>query len=606
MNLELFDRQKEDLTRRIEDLIEKLANIVKTQRDSYAFMVKDIELHERANPDRAKELKEENQGIRAASNSLLVKQLEEYDVPLQESCSALGIDPPYRFSSPNSPDSGEVPDGIKEKRAKVKIELKNLDFDKYAEVEATTNGFSSLIRPPLEKYLVALKTMPPRPDYVRDADESNNSPVASVAIMTKANAKEPTVTGQSAEDEENRRIAMEAIKERTGPPSEKVASVDVRSPALPSIESQIMPPNMGSPSLSHQSHKVSLEKNDWGWDYWKALEIWTILEAEYLVLGCTRPDTQAYVNSIKWARSIGHECEPSPPGLDKLHKMVCVALKHGSLRCSVDPKDMRHINSTDVFCFEVNPGEFIRWCATKERDIPGPLKPLLDSLTSVEEGDIEEDDLLEDEANSEEQGDAHIENYVFRKDGASWEIVFNGNRLKPMRHMLGFQYIAALLERPGKQLSALELVRNYRGTAATDASNVDMRDSSLTVSPTMDNLAMDPSELQTLRNYRKELGELDRDIAEEEHNQVSKNELIERQDWLLAEIGRLTDKTGKPRVVDPEVEKARKAVREAIMRAYEALEDAKEQPELLRYLDKSITLGSHIMYCPSDGISWIT
>ncbi len=603
MNMELFDRQKENLTRRIKDLIENLANIVKTQRGSYASMVSEIKLHERTNPDRAKELKEENQGIRAVSNSLLVKQLEQYEAPLQESCSALGIDPPYRFSSQNSPDSGRVSDDIKEKCTKVKIELKNLDLDKHVEVEASTNAFMLLIRPPLEKYLAALKTMLPRPDYVRDTDNADNSAVVGVAIRMEAYAEEPTTTDQAAQDEENARIARKAIKERTGSYSEKEKGRIIDPSTLPSIESQIMPSNMGgvwSPSL--QSNRASLEEDDYGWDYWKAMELWTIHEAEYLVLGCTRPDTQAYVNSLKWARSIGHECEPPPPGFEKLHKMVWVALRHGSLRCSVDPKDMRHINSTDVFRFDVNPGEFIRWCATKGIDMPDPLRSLLDLSSSVEE----DDDLLEDEANSEEQGDAHIENYVFRKDGASWEIIFDGNRLRPVKHMLGFEHIAAILERPRKLLSTTELTRMNRMPAATGTPDVDMYDGSVTESKTLNNIAVDPSEEDTLDNLRKRIGELEREIDEEKYNEAARKELIKEKQEITDLITSRYDKDGQPRSVNEDKERPRNAVCGAIKRAYKKLEKNEDGLEVQRHLLKFIELGSGIMYNPPDGISWIT
>jgi hypothetical protein len=47
--------------------------------------------------------------------------------------------------------------------------------------------------------------------------------------------------------------------------------------------------------------------------------------------------------------------------------------------------------------------------------------------------------------------------YVFRKDGDTWEIVFEGERLPRFTHLDGYSYLQYLLEHPNQEVNAIEL-----------------------------------------------------------------------------------------------------------------------------------------------------
>ena len=50
-----------------------------------------------------------------------------------------------------------------------------------------------------------------------------------------------------------------------------------------------------------------------------------------------------------------------------------------------------------------------------------------------------------------------LQDNVFRHTGDFWEIVFQGRKLKPVRHLAGMTYIRELLSHPGKYIAAIDL-----------------------------------------------------------------------------------------------------------------------------------------------------
>ena len=198
--------------------------------------------------------------------------------------------------------------------------------------------------------------------------------------------------------------------------------------------------------------------------------------------------------------------------------------------------------------------------------------------------------------------------YIFRKNGPSWEIVFRGKSLTPVKDIVGFSYIATLLERPGKLVSAFELRRSVGATMHSRTQELDKHNDNVTISNAPSNLRVDPDEEETLGNYKSRLGELKRDIgeAEEQYNETLKKELVEQREWIFGEIRRITGNKGKSRSVNPDEEKARKAVLQRLQSAYEILGKSKEYAELLKHLESSISTGTNLMYRPTDTISWLT
>ncbi len=63
--------------------------------------------------------------------------------------------------------------------------------------------------------------------------------------------------------------------------------------------------------------------------------------------------------------------------------------------------------------------------------------------------------------------------FVFRRDGAAWEIIFSGSGLPMVEDYLGLSYLQLLLSRPGKPISAAALVATVKPSPASDSLSVE-------------------------------------------------------------------------------------------------------------------------------------
>ncbi|MEU4428043.1 hypothetical protein AB0F81_46095, partial [Actinoplanes sp. NPDC024001] len=163
------------------------------------------------------------------------------------------------------------------------------------------------------------------------------------------------------------------------------------------------------------------------------------------------------------------------------------------------------------------------------------------------------------------------------RDGHHWEMILDGHRAT-VPDRIGMRYLAQLLLNPGREIPAAELA----GGAAPAES----------VQP-----VLDPAARAAYRRRIEELSaELDRaDVrGEPERAEHARTEM----GALAAELRRTTGRGGRDRSFDSRGERARTAVRKAIMRAIDEI--AAVEPGLGTELRRTVTTGAACVYRPPD------
>jgi hypothetical protein len=166
-----------------------------------------------------------------------------------------------------------------------------------------------------------------------------------------------------------------------------------------------------------------------------------------------------------------------------------------------------------------------------------------------------------------------------RRVGDMWEVGYGG-RTAYMRDVKGLHDLAALLERPGVEMPAIDLAGATGGTRGPERA-----------APTLDRAA--------LAAYRNRLVELADDLADAELNDDigRAGRARDEREWIVRELRRSTRPGGAARTLGATAaERARKAVsariRDAIRRIAEVM------PDLGAHLDRSVRTGTTCRYDP--------
>jgi hypothetical protein len=157
--------------------------------------------------------------------------------------------------------------------------------------------------------------------------------------------------------------------------------------------------------------------------------------------------------------------------------------------------------------------------------------------------------------------------------------------------MKGLHYLRALLQRPGIEITALELsaLAAGHGTAVAEPS------------------AGEQLDRQALTAYRNRLREIDEELDEAQSwNDPARAERIEAErEALLRELAGATGLGGRARTMSGTAERARVAVRKAIAAALDRI-DA-EDPAIARLLRRTVHTGSACRYEPDPDtpVDWL-
>jgi len=176
--------------------------------------------------------------------------------------------------------------------------------------------------------------------------------------------------------------------------------------------------------------------------------------------------------------------------------------------------------------------------------------------------------------------------YVMVPRNGAWYIGFEGEEAQITERCVGLDRIAMLLERPGAEICATELT----GRLPVETSQ------------TIDRAYDEEAENQ----LKQRLQEIKREIAEVESkgNEGRIHELKRESEELTRYLARDTDIYGRPRRIGrTEMEKARLAVRQSILRGYKLLQQ-KGMPRFLEHLKASIRMGQRYKYNPDRPIQW--
>src|SRR6266542_1020502 len=148
---------------------------------------------------------------------------------------------------------------------------------------------------------------------------------------------------------------------------------------------------------------------------------------------------------------------------------------------------------------------------------------------------------------------------VFRREGDFWTIEFEGQTTR-LHDLRGCQYLARLLEEPGREFHVLDLVaRRSPGGNRRDAAGFAV--SAANTGPWLDAPAKEA--------YRRRLGEIEEDIEEAESlgdpDRVAQAAL--ERDFLVRELSHAVGLGGRDRPVNSASERARASVTRAVRHA---------------------------------------
>ncbi|MFG3106267.1 ATP-binding protein [Streptomyces tendae] len=206
-------------------------------------------------------------------------------------------------------------------------------------------------------------------------------------------------------------------------------------------------------------------------------------------------------------------------------------------------------------------------------EAPGPVSP-----SQAGPGAVADDEAV--------AGDA-VRN-VFRFDGQVWTLTFSGVTTH-LPDAKGLHDIRRLLDRPGREVSAAELLAAENGAPVRAA---DL----LGADPVLDERAK--------AAYRARITRLDESIeaALARGDDGRAAELDRERAVLIDEVRRATGLHGRPRRLGDQAERTRKAVTERIRNALRRLD--RRHPALAQHLRESLVTGSACRYAPREPMRW--
>ena len=155
----------------------------------------------------------------------------------------------------------------------------------------------------------------------------------------------------------------------------------------------------------------------------------------------------------------------------------------------------------------------------------------------------------------------------------------------------GMGYLAQLLDRPGRDITAVAL---FTGPGDAPASAAGPADAQMSMG------ADDVLDATAKAAYRRRIGELDEEIdqAQSWHDPERLVRLRDERDALVHEITAAFGLGGRPRRLGSEAERARLNVTRAIRTAIRNI--AAQAPELGAHLDATVSTGARCRYDPPD------
>jgi hypothetical protein len=189
---------------------------------------------------------------------------------------------------------------------------------------------------------------------------------------------------------------------------------------------------------------------------------------------------------------------------------------------------------------------------------------------------------------------------VFAVKGDYWTLGLGGVTF-PIKDLKGLSYIQRLLQHPGEEFHALDLLSIASVDPDLPKTIVDHEDANpvgVTIRPGLTGDAGEMLDAQAKREYTRRLHELSETLEDQRArgNHQRADELQTEIDFLEHEIQRSIGRGGRDRRTGSNAERARLNVTRAIKAALEKI--AEQQAALGELLDRSIRTGSFCSYIP--------
>ncbi len=197
-------------------------------------------------------------------------------------------------------------------------------------------------------------------------------------------------------------------------------------------------------------------------------------------------------------------------------------------------------------------------------------------------------------------GDSPAQNGVFAIKGDYWTVGLGASTF-PIRDLKGLGYIRRLLQHPGQEFHAFDLLASASGDPNTPDTIVG-REEALPVGVTVRaGLTGDAGEIldaQAKREYKRRLQELNEELEEqrERGNHERADKLETEIDFVARELERSIGLGGRDRHTGSNAERARLNVTRAIKNAVQKISD--QHAGLGELLDHTIRTGSFCCYLP--------
>ncbi len=201
-----------------------------------------------------------------------------------------------------------------------------------------------------------------------------------------------------------------------------------------------------------------------------------------------------------------------------------------------------------------------------------------------------------------------VQTGVFAVKGDYWTLGLGGVTF-PIKDIKGLSYIQRLLQHPGDEFHALDLLSFASVDPDLPKTIVDHEDANpvgITIRPGLTGDAGEMLDAQAKREYKRRLHELSETLEDqrERGNHQRADQLQTEIDFLEHEIERSIGRGGRDRRTGSNAERARLNVTRAIKAALEKI--AEQQAALGELLDRSIRTGSFCSYVsvPDNHVVW--
>ena len=165
-----------------------------------------------------------------------------------------------------------------------------------------------------------------------------------------------------------------------------------------------------------------------------------------------------------------------------------------------------------------------------------------------------------------------------QRASGSWRLGLAG-RVTVLADRVGFRYLADLVGRPGEDVDVLGLAAGaFLGAGSAPDAVLDE---------------------EALRSYRRRARELDAVLARPDLGRADAERARAELSALTEELRATTALAGRRRAFPHDHERARTAVRKALVRAVAAIRDV--EPDLGRHLETSLVTGARCRYDPASG-----